>query len=182
MKVKIGPYKHWVGPYQIAENILFWKDKYEDSTVHTLGEWLSNIKWLTNLCTWIDGKKQRTIKIHIDKYDTWSMDTTLAHVVVPMLKQLKDTKHGGPFVDMKDVPKHLRSKAKDMNDVDETYFLRWDWVMDEMIFAFESKINDWEDQFYLATGECDWEARNKYEERIQNGFRLFGKYYQSLWD
>jgi hypothetical protein len=206
MKVKIGPYKHWVGPYQIAEKILFWKDKYEDFTVYAFGDWLSNIKWLTNLCNWIEGKKQRTIKIHIDKYDTWNMDTTLAYIVVPMLKQLKNTKHGAPFVEMKDVPKHLRSKAKDMNDVDETYFLRWDWVMDEMIFAFESKLIDWEEQFWkkrpeldlsihpedegktsvpvrwISEGECDWKARNKYEKRVENGFRLFGKYYQSLWD
>lgn len=28
----------------------------------------------------------------------------------------------------------------------------------------------------------DWKGRKKYEERIANGFRLFGKYYQSLWD
>ena len=26
MKVKIGPYKNWFGPYQLAEKILFWKD------------------------------------------------------------------------------------------------------------------------------------------------------------
>ena len=29
---------------------------------------------------------------------------------------------------------------------------------------------------------CDWEGRKKVEERINNGFRLFGKYYQGLWD
>jgi hypothetical protein len=28
----------------------------------------------------------------------------------------------------------------------------------------------------------DWEGRKAYEARIQNGFRLFGKYYQNLWD
>ena len=30
MKVYIGPYTNWVGPYQIAEKILFWMDRYED--------------------------------------------------------------------------------------------------------------------------------------------------------
>ena len=29
---------------------------------------------------------------------------------------------------------------------------------------------------------CDWEARQKVQDRISNGFRLFGKYYQNLWD
>jgi len=27
MKVKIGPYTNYIGPFQIAEKILFWKDK-----------------------------------------------------------------------------------------------------------------------------------------------------------
>jgi len=28
----------------------------------------------------------------------------------------------------------------------------------------------------------DKNGRKEYEKRIQNGFRLFGVYYQSLWD
>ena len=28
----------------------------------------------------------------------------------------------------------------------------------------------------------DWEGYKAYAERIANGFRLFGKYYQNLWD
>ena len=28
----------------------------------------------------------------------------------------------------------------------------------------------------------DWEGRKAYQERISNGFRLFGKYYENLWD
>lgn len=32
------------------------------------------------------------------------------------------------------------------------------------------------------TYEIDWENRNKHQERINNGLRLFGRYYQALWD
>jgi hypothetical protein len=32
------------------------------------------------------------------------------------------------------------------------------------------------------TYECDYEAMEVVHKRIQNGFRLFGKYYQGLWD
>ena len=32
------------------------------------------------------------------------------------------------------------------------------------------------------TFKIDWEARSKYQDRITNGFRLFGKYYENLWD
>jgi hypothetical protein len=33
-----------------------------------------------------------------------------------------------------------------------------------------------------APSRFDKEGYQKYGERIENGFRLFGKYYQSLWD
>jgi transcriptional antiterminator NusG len=32
------------------------------------------------------------------------------------------------------------------------------------------------------TYKCDYEGMKIVEARIQNGFRLFGKYYQALWD
>jgi hypothetical protein len=32
------------------------------------------------------------------------------------------------------------------------------------------------------TYKCDYEGMRVVEARIQNGFRLFGKYYQGLWD
>lgn len=234
MKVYIGPYKNWFGPYQIAEKILFWIDK-DDDRVHRFGEFLAHgfskkedddrfIKdrpetWLYKLCLWIDKKKERKIKIYLDRWDTWSMDHTLALIVLPMLKQLKATKHGSPLVDIEDVPEHLRPTEAPSDEngyTDNTVHERWDWVMDEMIFAFEHKVDDsWQDAFRSGehdlrwvkdekmypnpktgvmeptyrmekgpndTYECDYEGMKKVEDRIQNGFRLFGKYYSGLWD
>ena len=137
------------------------------------------------------------------------MDDTLAHIILPMLKQLQATKHGSPLVDDEDVPEHLRSTAappkENEYDTDDNHHLRWDWVLDEMIFAFESKLDDsWQDQFRKGkyefqmkklengmsemirgendTSETDWDGMKTYEARISNGFKLFGKYYQALWD
>ena len=179
MKVYIGPYKNWIGPYQIAEKILFWKDKSCDA-VRRLGNWFDSIKWLVRLCEWIDSKRHRKIKVRIDKYDTWNMDYTLAHIILPMLKQLKETQQGAPQVDLEDVPEELRVDDKvHPYDEDGNYFKRWQYVLNEMLFAFESQHNDWKDEFLAKD---DFEAIRKVEERIQNGFRLFGKYYQALWD
>lgn len=240
MKVKIGPYKNWFGPYQLAEKLMFWVPKEKDEygiertadRVHNFGEWLAHGKvlpepavgeestawenrpatWLYKLLSWIDSKKKRKVEVHIDRWDTWNMETTLGYIIRPMLKQLNENKHGAPFVDDEDVPEELRStsappKENDW-DTDDNHFKRWDWVMEEMIFAFESlsggENEDWEEQFESGvydlkwikqedgnfrmtkgldhTAETDWDARKAYGERIQNGFRLFGKYYQSLWD
>jgi hypothetical protein len=153
---------------------------------------------LCNFLSWAHSKKKRKIKVHIDCWDTWGMDDTLAHIILPMLKQLKKENHGAAAVDTDDCPKHL------------SFFERWEWVMDEMIFAFESKLDDeWEDKFYTGqidhkwkqleaavisngmsetikspddTHKCDHEGMKVYQARISNGFRLFGKYYESLWD
>ena len=50
MKIKIGGYKRWFGPYQLAELLCFWakpvKDKYDFESkpdwVHNFGEWLAH--------------------------------------------------------------------------------------------------------------------------------------------
>lgn len=217
MKVNIGPYPGWFGPYQIAEKLLFWMDN--DDRVHSFGTWLAGTREkptpLARLCGWVHSKKSRTIKVQIDAYDTWSMDSTLALIILPMLQQLKTHKHGGPYVEDEDVPEHLRSTAapakENEYDVDDNHFLRWDWVLDEMIQAFSCKVNDdWDAQYHSGihdtkfvpcnfdsagkptlytmekgpndTYKCDYDALKLHTERNTNGYRLFGKYYQGLWD
>lgn len=152
--------------------------------------------------------RERKIKVRIDRYDTWDMEDTLSYIILPMLKQLQKSKQSAPFVDDADVPGHLRStsappKENDW-DTDENHFKRWDWVLNEMIFAFKAKTFDWEDQFYSGnwdmisvkhedgtitmekgsnhTYTVDNEGKKAYHDRITNGYRLFGKYYESLWD
>lgn len=191
MKAYIGPYRSWIGPYQIAEKLLFWMDKNKDSRVHNFGEWLAKSDTLCRICEWTYSKKKRKTKIRIDKYDTWNMDHTLALIVLPMLKQLRDTKHGSPLVDDEDVPEHYRSTAAESKenewDTDSNHFKRWDWVLEEMIYSFEKELDeDWEMEIYKRGGESwtdeKFAQRKVINDRIQNGFRLFGKYYRGLWD
>lgn len=147
----------------------------------------------------LDKRKDQIINVKIHNYDTWSMDHTLAHIIVPMLKQLKETKHGSPFVDDGDVPEELKSTSappkENEYDIDGNHHKRWDWVLGEMIWAFEQKNMDWEDQYYgpyikgkdgeSFSGRFEWvddEGRKAHQERMSNGFRLFGKYFEALWD
>lgn len=152
---------------------------------------------------------ERTVKIQIDPWDTWSADHTLSLIILPMLKQLQATKHGASHVDDDDVPDELKSTsapAKENDwDTDDNHFKRWDWVLDEMIWTFEHLIDDeWENEFYSGehetftvkredgmhewvkgendTFKVDYEGMQRVNDRIQNGLRLFGKYYRGLWD
>jgi hypothetical protein len=166
------------------------------------------LQWLYNktINVILDKRSDQKIKVRIDPHDTWSMDHTLAHVVVPMLKQLKNTKHGSPLVDDEDVPEHLRSTSAPPKenewDTDDNHHARWEWVLDEMIWAFEQKTRDeWEGDYYKYDhvepnkesedfGERfgmklvweDREGRKAHQERMTNGFKLFGRYYEALWD
>ena len=162
-------------------------------------------------------RKNRAETVVIDDYDVWNLDHSLALIIVPALKILKEKKQGAPFVNNEDVPEELRALGEELHtysktgETDEHYFDRWDYVMDEMIFAFESKLEDWEEQFTSGendvkfveipdkkdeegeplwtwefgpnhTREYDVEGREKYQDRITKGFKLFGKYYNGLWD
>ena len=204
MKVYIGPYRNrWTCQihydYMNKKYDYIWEGnttKYEafleklEDVVQFFYNWTINWVW--------DKFPPQRMKIHIHNYDTWSMDDTLAHILVPMLKQLRDTKHGAPLVDDTDVPEELKSTsapAKENDyDIDDNHFKRWDWVLDEMIWAFEQKTYDWDAQYYGEWIEdktktfggyfkdFDDEGRKAHHERMSNGFRLFGKYYEGLWD
>ena len=157
----------------------------------TMPDWVFNITKLRNAWWCVqefveDFFAKRRVSVKIDPWDTWSMDHELAEIVLPMLVQLKRTKHGAPKVDPQDVPDELKPSTVELLEyqkdgtTEEKFFRRWDYVLDEMIFAFNSKLGDdvWMKYDFLAQKE-EWEAE---EERIRNGFRLFGKYYQNLWD
>ena len=223
MKIYKSKYRnHWVSPYTILKAVCFWeKDddvfyNHEDKPGHKYDRWVNRLEPFSKAwMKFLDFVHPQINYVKIDRYDTWSMDHTLADIVLPMLKQLKDSKDGAPYVDDLDVPEDLRSTsapAKENEwDTDDNHFKRWDWVLAEMIFAFECKVDDsWQEafssgEFDQKTVACEWDANGKakmykwedgpnhtytcdyegmkvVEERIQNGFRLFGRYYQNLWD
>ena len=202
MKVYINKYRyHWLSPYTILEKVFFWKKEidYDDPLIE---KWSNR---LTPYCEWLqkflDKVHPKINYVKIDYWDTWSMDHTLSYIIVPMLKQLKATKHGAPYVDDEDVPERLRSinaKPKENDwDTDEFHFDRFDWVLDEMIWAFEQKTKDNDDEAFFDWSEVDHDKslENQYSKvkidrdgldahqaRKTNGYRLFGKYYEGLWD
>lgn len=168
MTKKYG-YVDWDAEQTKFENCLEWCDG-------RLQDFYNIFNWL-----WFD-RRQQKVSIHIDPWDTWSMDCTLAPIITPMLIQLKKTKHSVPYVYPEDVPDKLRPTIM-MED-------RWDYVLDEMIWAFEQKCRDhWEQNYYGPYTdelfECEWtddKRREKHQQKMSNGFRLFGKYYENLWD
>ena len=206
MKIDIGPYVDYITIYDYVDKL-----KYigvSEDRIGLIGDYLDET-FIGKAIRKRSDNRKRKIKVRIDKYDTWGMYSTLALIITPMLHQLKATKHGWPIVDDEDVPDELKTydlKYED-DEGDVKFPAKWDYVMDEMIFAFSIVDSEWEEKYYsgvwdmvvndvVINGEelsemvpgpnhtytCDREGLMKEQARITNGFRLFGKYYQNLWD
>jgi hypothetical protein len=236
MKVYIGKYKSSISFYTITEKIFFWAKRKDEFGLDAPSKWveliadlltygkpkLDSVIFPEDKTTWLHKlvnkfNSERKIKVKIHKYDTWSMDSTLSYVITPLLKQYKESIHSFGNVSDRDVPKELRSTSappltqeqKDIGQSDELAEKRWNWVLDEMIFAFESVNNsEIENQFWSGnydltttpeyvdgklvgytmghgpnhTQKFDRKGYEAHYKRMKNGFVLFGKYYLDLWD
>ena len=193
--------------YDVEESERDWLDRL---FIKLCDGWNHTVNRLVN-ATW--GNRPRLMYTKIDRWDYWSADHTLAYIIHPLLVELQKSKMGSPNVDDEDVPDNLKTpddyKASDKyvnGEVDDYWHERWEWVLNEMIWAFHQLTIDWEEQFY--SGEADWsfepcpdnenlsrlvegpnhtftvdrDGMQAHEKRINNGLRLFGKYYRALWD
>lgn len=173
MKVYLNkPSEHWISPYTICERLCWWREiDYHEPWVQRLHNFLLPLcmAWstLANLL------HPRIQYVKIDPWDTWSMDSTLTPIILPMLKQLRNGKMGSPHVDDEDVPELLRrsNAAPTANewDTDEFWHLRWEWVMNQMIWSFEQLNSDWESQFHTGTHDIYWEKTGEFHKNPITG-------------
>jgi len=194
MKVYIGPYGYrYISAFRIQDWIMekkyttekWWNLEPEQMDRFDLAveKFVGVIQYLLDKTINKITNRDRKIKIRIDKYDTWSMDHTLALIVHPMLVQLRDTNHGFFCPDKEDVPHIGLGEETDFGHSDTLAEERYKWVMDELVWTFEQLKNDNDyDLFYTEDKGWDREAMNAHNDRIKNGLRLFGKYYRTLWD
>jgi hypothetical protein len=152
-----------------------------------------------------DGK----VKVKVNLSDVWNIPLTISPAIEALLLKYQEVNNGAPETDLEDVPPELR---------DEDEFIRWEWIVKEMIWVFHTLNTDWESQFTIEKGEIDftkypededpctqglelrsnkgkkctplrwkkkgvydWEGRKRYEARMENALRLFGKYLRNLW-
>ena len=134
-------------------------------------------------------KKERAIRVRIDKCDGWSLDHTLALIIAPSLEKFKENVRGYP---------QGISQSK------------WHEYLDKMIWSFKeivsnqsnqpklpSRIDQWKDrdeesmtnflehltQASYAEGDLEKYRMDmkEYSCRLQGGLDLFAKWYRHLW-
>lgn len=144
-------YINWPPEQSTFENSLEWlEDRIQN--VYEIFNWM-----------WFDRRKQK-IKVRIDNWDTWNLDTTLATVIHPALVEFR---------------KKLNAHPLELTDIEE-----WKEILDKMIFSFYAICNNdkLEDVFYTESEGWDFEGREEHYNKIQEGLDLFGKYFRGLWD
>ena len=121
-----------------------------------------------NIGKYPKGSSDRRISVEIERHDTYSMDHTLAYIILPMLIHLKETKHGIPteFADVGGASHESQDSFDFYKETHNECFdigcQRWNDVLDKMIWSFQQLVDDnYEDQYRHGKSEFDWVKTDK---------------------
>ena len=122
---------------------------------------------------------ERVEDVHIDGYDVWSLDHSLALIILPSLKMLRENNQSAPLVDEEDVPSDMRPTEAEKEAYTKTgmtdgkHFDRWNYVIDQMIWSFERIVDDEDgNQFHTGTIDTLWQPLDENHEPIGQPYRL----------
>lgn len=93
----------------------------------------------------------------VNESELWNLDFTITNFALPRLRAFKRMKRFG-------YPANLSNQEE------------WEVILDKMIFSFTEHKKE-----FISKKMTTEEIMN-YEDKITEGFELFGKYLRSLWD
>lgn len=111
---------------------------------------------------------RRKISIEIEHFDTYSLDHTLALIILPALIQLRHTKQGVPnefamvggedYVDQQSFDFYTETNSEMFDKRVE----QWQEVLDKMIWAFQQlALEEYDDLYHHGKMEMDWIKTDK---------------------
>lgn len=100
--------------------------------------------------------------------DCWNLDTTLAALILPRLVYYRHNHAGVPNCFCKIDGNFKVTNLDEAGD-------EWDRTLDKMIEAFWEIVQD-------RTLEVEEKERQQIQKTIDEGLKLFGEHFQSLWD
>lgn len=101
---------------------------------------------------------QRVFKGY-DRTAHWGLYNYLTNIALPVLKDYRENMHGVPGI--------VCRKGEPLSKSVE----RWEQILDKMIYSFQA-IHD--DENFINPPDV--------EKKIQEGLKLFAKYFRTLWD
>jgi hypothetical protein len=171
MKINIGKYPDYFGPYQLTDTLKYFG--VSEDTRNNIAEKIPSKPFEI-----INSLFKRKVKVKIDDFDTWSMDHTLALIILPMLKNIKAQKNGIPVCflskEYNDITtsKEYYTEKEDgkLHKKSEMLFKKaeknWDDILDKMIWSFEQILEEnWEEQYWIKKPILDLEKRPGDEDK-----------------
>jgi hypothetical protein len=135
----------------------------------------------------------RRVEVEIEGFDTWSLDNTLAHIILPALIQLKSSKMGVPAAVVADIGGADYDSQDSFDFYKETHdeafdeaCKRWDLILDKMIWSFQQLIlDDWEAPYHHGKAEYGHEPCEDYVDPVtgktEKMFRMVDKNPEEHW-
>lgn len=172
---------------------------------------LYRLKWYSrDLAYWLKKQYQR-VKYGFPLEESWNFNYTCARWALPRLKQLRDGHVGFPTCFSNNPDPCDKQKYFDFfNEIpngstqDREYGdIKWVEILDKIIWScehFEDEIDPIYPENYdsryvvvdvsdkgtkferIDKRKIDWSPVEEHERKLQEGFELFGKYFQNLWD
>lgn len=136
---------------------------------------------------------KRKINIQIDRFDTWSLDHTLALIILPAIIQLKETKQGVPgdfaevggedYIEQCSFDFYTETHAWAFNEKVK----QWDEVLDKIIWSFQQIINSEYDKIYHH-GHIDFDFvksdtlyKNPITKKLEETYQMVDKNPEGHW-
>ena len=126
---------------------------------------------IDSLGAWTPEEKEDTEK------ELWNLDVTLTEFILPRLKAFKEMdRKGYPIIE-----------GIDPQDEKKTRII-WEGILDDMIKGFEAHLRLVKNSPYNEGDEIDYVSEKEEQKEKENqatidkGFKLFARYYMSLWD
>lgn len=143
-------------------------------------------------------RKKRGIYTKFKDNELWDLDLTIAQFVLPRLIQFKKTTKGYPGRLIVDDNIDLSSIS---DSEDDKYVTLWNNILDKMIWSFEQIVTNseepqlpdeavqrvdmkdgiWNYEIDEQVKQKFWDDTQAYNNRIQEGLRLFAEYFRDLW-
>lgn len=110
------------------------------------------------------GQAKRRVSIEVENFDTWSLDHTLALIILPALIQLKHTKHGVPSTFVSDISDNWNGQVcfdfinDDKGEVFDIGVAAWEEAIDKMIWSFQQiAIDDnYDSKYHHGKMDLGW--------------------------
>jgi len=146
-----------------------------------------------NLGKYHKNSDTRKVDVVIENFDTWSLDNTLAHIILPALVQLKNSKMGVPHEFVADVGGADYDSQDSFDFYKETHnesfdiaCKRWEDIVDKMIWSFQQLVlDDWESQYHYGEPKFDWEPSDPFIDPVtgksEDTFRMVDKNPDDHW-